>query len=240
MINPITVAVDAENRPFAWLEGDELQGFSVEVCQRAFGAGREVVLRPVSGPLHLAVALAAGEAELALDVAVSERRQRWFEFSTAYFLDRLAAFLPRSGGLWAGLEHVQGRLAVRSNSYEEEFLRAHHPWLTLLPVDTAPALLEAVLGERATGFVISEVAGLALIAERGDGAFREAGHSFAPCQLALAAMPGDADALDAFNRGFAQLYASGEYDALVRRWFSDPAAALPPGSLEKLGDQPAQ
>ena len=221
-----TVAADIENRPFAWLDDGDFHGFSVELCRGVFTCvGQELRLRPVSGPIHLAVALASGEAQAALDVAVSDRRRRWFEFSSGYFLDRLAAFLPRRGGLWAGLEHVQGRLAVRSNSYEEEFLRAHYPRLMLVPVDTAHALPAAVLAERATGFVISEAAGLALVAERGDVRFREAGHAFAPCQLALASMSGDVDTIEGFNRGLSRFHASGEYDALTRRWFGEGGLA---------------
>jgi polar amino acid transport system substrate-binding protein len=221
----ITVATDSENRPFAWLEDGDLRGFSVELCREAFRlAGHELLLRPVSGPVHLAVALASGEARAALDVAVSERRRRWFEFSAGYFIDRLAAFLPLRGGLWAGLEHVRGRLAVRSNSYEEEFLRAHYPALNLLPVDAARSLPAVVLASRATGFVMSEAAGQALIAARAAGSFREAGHSFAPCQLALACMSGAEEVVLAFNHGLSRLNASGEYDAIVRRWFG---ASLP-------------
>lgn len=220
------VAIEAENRPFSWFEEGEAQGFSVEVCRRAFAAaGVQVRWRPVSGPFHLALVLGGGEAQAGLDVAVSERRRRWFHFSNGYFLDRLAAFLPRSGGLWPGLEHVRGRLAVRSNSYEEEFLRYHAPFTPLLPVDTALDLLTAVRTDKAMGFVLSEVAGQALLADAGEGHFREAGHSFAPCQLALAAMEGEETLLERFDEGLSRLSGSGEYDALLRRWFGEREAA---------------
>lgn len=220
MLDLVSLAVDSDNPPFAFEVDGELDGFSVELCRLICErAGIEVRYHRVNGPAAPPVLLAAGVARAALDIAMSERRRRWFSFSQGYLLDRLAVFLPRSGPLWAGLDQVHGALAVRANSFEEEFLRAHHRTLRLAPVDSGGALLAAVRGRRAGGFVISEAAGLALIARDGGEDFREAGHSFGLCRLALASLAGQEQPfLDAFDAGLAALIASGEHEALQRRW----------------------
>jgi len=105
-------------------------GFSVELCRLCLSeASEEVEFVAADGPLTQSIWLATGRVDAVLDMTSSVRRTQWFDFSAAYYVDELAAFAPRDGPLWPGLERMRGAIAVKSNSYAEEWLRRHLPRL---------------------------------------------------------------------------------------------------------------
>ena len=214
------IAIDRENPPFTALNEltGEPEGFSVALCRACLAdAGEEPEFVPADGPMTQSIWLAAGRVDAVLDMTASERRAQWFDFSAAYYVDELAAFALLDGPLWPGLERVSAPLAVKSNSYAEEWLRRHYPRKLLLPVDDAERLLEVVAAGRAIAFIISAATGRELVARHGPDRFRAAGPPFAPAGLTLAvARGGQAGLLRLFNRGLAELRADGRYDALLR------------------------
>ena len=216
----LRIAIDRENPPFTAVDelSGEPEGFSVALCRACLAdAGVEPDFVAADGPMTQSIWLAAGRVDAVLDMTASQRRAQWFDFSNAYYVDELAAFALLDGPLWPGLERVSAPLAVKSNSYAEEWLRRHYPRLPLLPVDDAERLLAVVAGGRATAFVTSAATGRELIARHGPDRFRAAGPPFAPAGLTLAVARGEQTALlRSINRGLAELRADGRYDALLR------------------------
>lgn len=216
----LRVAIDRENPPFTTLNDltIEPEGFSVALCRMCLAdAGEEPEFVAADGPMTQSIWLATGRVDAVLDMTASQRRAQWFEFSSAYYVDELAAFALLDGPLWPGLERISSPLAVKSNSYAEEWLRRHYPRLLLLPVDDAERLLEVVDAGRATAFITSAATGHELIARHGPDRYRTAGPPFAPAGLTLAVGRGEQAALlRHFNRGLAELRADGRYDALLR------------------------
>ncbi|HEY7294564.1 MAG TPA: transporter substrate-binding domain-containing protein [Dehalococcoidia bacterium] len=218
----LRIAVDRENPPFTSL--DELTGgaagFSVELCRACLDdtdQNREVEFAVADGPMTQSIWLTVGRVDAVLDMTASVRRSQWFDFSAAYYVDELAAFAPRDGPLWPGLQRVSAPLAVKANSYAEEWLRRHFPRNLLLPVDDAERLLAVVTAGRAAAFVTSIATGRELVERHGPDQFRPVGPAFAPAGLTLAVAHGEqASLLRHFNRGLAELRADGRYDALLR------------------------
>ncbi|HLZ71746.1 MAG TPA: transporter substrate-binding domain-containing protein [Dehalococcoidia bacterium] len=216
----LRIAIDRENPPFTSLNDltGEPAGFSVDLCRACLAeGGDEMEFVAADGPLMQSIWLAAGHVDAVLDMTASLRRAQWFEFSAAYYVDELAAFALRDGPLWPGLERVTAPLAVKSNSYAEEWLRRRFPRQILLPVDDAERLLAVVEAGRAAAFITSAATGLELVREHGPERFRAVGPTFAPAGLTLAVGRGEQDTLlRQFNRGLAELRADGRYDALLR------------------------
>lgn len=221
MLEQLTIAIDSENPPFTWLdEYGESRGFSIELCRLCLDASPdELSFLAADGPMTQSIWLTTGRVAAILDVTASFRRQRWYDFSSPYFVDELAVFELRGGPLWAGFARLQGRLAIKANSYAEEWLRRHHPSATLLPVNQADQLGEAAFSDRAVGFVTSLSTGHLLNRERFDDRFRQAGAAFGPAALTVAVAAGESAALvRRFDRGLAELRGDGRLDALLRRW----------------------
>jgi ABC-type amino acid transport substrate-binding protein len=196
----------------------EAMGFSVDLCRLCFAeSSEEVEFILADGPLTQSIWLAAGRLDAVLDMTSSVRRAQWFDFSAAYYVDELAAFAPHDGPLWPGLERVRGALAVKSNSYAEEWLRRHFSRPVLLPVNDADRLIAAVAGGQAAAFITSVATGAALVERHAPARFRPVGPAFAPAGLSLAVAKGEQAALlRRFNRGLAELRSDGRLDALLR------------------------
>jgi len=222
MASSVRLAIDRDNPPFT-LQDDltgEATGFSVELCRLCLEeAGTEAEFVAADGPFTQSIWLTSGRVDAVVDLTASERRQQWFDCSSGYYVDELAVFSHREGPLWAGLERVPGALAVKSNSYAEEWLRRHHPRLALRPVNEAAQLVATVAARRAAAFVVSRANGAALSAAHPEAGLRQAGPPFAPAALCLAVMHDRGDGLlRDFNRGLAELRAAGRFDELLRRW----------------------
>lgn len=221
MDSAITVALDRLNPPFSVADsGGDLQGFSVEVIRAAYAAaGVDIDLRSVDGPMAQVMWLAAGRVDAAADITVTERRRAWFVFSTYYHVEELMIFGLRNGPLWPGFRHFAGRLAVKVNSYVQEYLVRHHPLIPLVTVDSTEAQLDAVREGKAQALAATRETGLALIAEGNAPDLIPEGAPFGPAPLALAALPDDTErAIAPFDAGLDTLHRTGELESLRRQW----------------------
>jgi ABC-type amino acid transport substrate-binding protein len=218
------IAVDGENPPFTLRdELGEQRGFSIELCCLCLDQEGDLRFEVADGPMTQSIWLTTGRVDAILDMTASFRRERWYDFSQGYFVDELAVFERRDGPLWAGLDRVRGSLAVKSNSYAEEWLRRRHSGLQLRPVNEAVQLGDAVESGRAVGFVTSAATGQALNRDLFGDRFRQAGPSFAPAALTLAVAHAESSSLlRHFNRGLAEIRSDGRLDALLRRWALTP------------------
>jgi ABC-type amino acid transport substrate-binding protein len=198
----VVITVDRRNPPYVSEQWGELHGATIDLLRRAFGArGIEVDFDPVDGPMAQAIHLSAGRADAAADFTITERRTRWFSFSHHYHVEDLQVYSLRGGRIWPGWRHFHGTLGVKTDSYAQEFLIRHHHDIPAFPVDATERLIEALREGRVQGIVMSRITGAALL-ESGEAADLVAsGAPFGPAPLALAALPGHEDALDAFNTG---------------------------------------
>lgn len=228
MNDVVTVAVDHCNPPFSRTDlAGEPRGFSIDLIRLALGhTGVNVEFRPVEGPVSQMLWLAAGRVDAAGDITVTERRKRWFAFSQWYHMEELMLFGLRDGPLWPGFRAFRGRLAVKVNSYVQEYLIRHHPSTQLLIVDSTEAELAALREGRASHIAVTRETGLALIAEEQAGELIAEGTPFGPAPLALATL-GDSDTavIERFDRGLVQLRRDGRLTRLEQQWLSAFARA---------------
>ncbi|MFN8558516.1 MAG: transporter substrate-binding domain-containing protein [Dehalococcoidia bacterium] len=220
MARPIVVAVDHLNPPFVQARDEAVEGFTVDVVRAAYErVGWEVEFRPVDGPVSQLIFLAAGSVDAAADITVTERRRAWFAFSHHYHVEELMVFGLRGGALWPGFRHFTGRLAVKANSYVQEYLIRHYPRLPLTTVGSTEEELDAVRAGQARAFAATRETGLALIAGGEAADLAPEGAPFGPAPLALAALQDNEDrVITPFNAGLDALVHDGALDALRRRW----------------------
>lgn len=215
------IAVDHLNPPFSVADQwGAVRGFSIDLIRAAFAhGGYEVEFLPLDGPMAQIMWLAAGRVDAAADITVTERRRAWFAFSAYYHVEELMIFGRRDGPIWPGFRHFTGKLAVKVNSYVQEYLVRHHPHIPLLAVESTEAELEALRAGRVQGFAATRETGLALIAAGNAQDLIAEGAPFGPAPLALAALPHQAErVLPPFNAGLEVLHRSGELARLQRQW----------------------
>jgi putative amino-acid transport system substrate-binding protein len=217
----LLIAVDHLNPPFSVAdEWGDVRGFSIDLIRAAFAhGGYAVEFLPLDGPMAQIMWLAAGRVDAAADVTVTDRRRAWFAFSAYYHVEELMIFGRRDGPIWPGFRHFTGKLAVKVNSYVQEYLVRHHPHIPLLAVESTEAELEALRAGRVQGFAATRETGLALIAAGNAQDLIAEGAPFGPAPLALATLPHQAErVLPPFNAGLEALQRSGELARLQRRW----------------------
>jgi ABC-type amino acid transport substrate-binding protein len=224
---PLRIAFDRLNPPFATVRDWESSGFTVAVVRAAYEhAGMAVEAVGLDGPMAQLMWLAAGRVDGAADITDTARRRAWFVFSTYYHIEELMVFGRRDGPIWSGFRHFRGIVAVKANSYVQEYLIRHQPELRRLEVDSTEAQLEAVLQGRAQVFAATRETGMALIRAGEAPDILAEGVPFGPAPLALAAMPDDAERVIApFNAGLDALHLSGGLERLRQQWFQGLAHA---------------
>lgn len=227
MPGSLRLAFDRFNPPFATVHDGEAEGFSVAVIRAAYAySGIEVEVLGLDGPMAQIMWLAAGRADAAADITVTERRRAWFAFSAYYYVEELMVFGRKHGPIWPGFRHFRGVVAVKTNSYVQEYLIRHHPELRRLEVDSTEAQLTAVLEGRAQVFAATRETGLALIRAGEAQELLAEGVPFGPAPLAVAALPDDAQrVITPFNVGLDALQQCGELDRLRRTWLKPYAHA---------------
>ncbi len=152
MTDRLTIAIDRLNPPFTVVEDGLPAGYSVDViCAALAHEGIEAEFLPVDGPMAQTIWLAAGRADAAADITVTERRRAWFAFSAHYHVEELMIFGLRHGPIWPGFRHFTGKLAVKVNSYVHEYLIRHHPHIPLVTVDSTEAELDELIAGRVQG-----------------------------------------------------------------------------------------
>ncbi len=220
MRDHVIISFDHLNPPFAYMGEDQARGFSIELIRAAYAHERiDVTFAPADGPVTQLIRLAAGRADGAADITVTQRRRAWFAFSAHYHVEQLMIFGLRHGPVWPGFRHFSGKLAVKANSYVHEYLIRHHPRIPLITVESTEAEIEEVRSGRAGGFAATRETGMALIAAGQAPDVIAEGTPFGPAPLALAAMQDDDQRVIApFNAGLDALVRAGEVDRLRAAW----------------------
>jgi len=217
----LLIAVDRLNPPFVTADAwGAVQGFSIDLIRAVLAhSGLAVEFLPLDGPMAQIMWLAAGRVDAAADITVTERRRAWFAFSAYYHVEELMIFGRRDGPIWPGFRHFTGKLAVKANSYVQEYLIRHYPHIPLVAVESTEAELEALRAGRVQGFAATRETGLALIAAGDAQDVIAEGAPFGPAPLALATLPHQAErVLPPFNAGLKALRRSSELTRLQRQW----------------------
>jgi putative S-methylcysteine transport system substrate-binding protein len=192
MAGHLRIAFDKLNPPFSTVNDEHADGFSVSLVRAALAhAGIEVDVLGMDGPMAQIMWLAAGRVDAAADITVTERRRAWFAFSSFYHVEELMVFGRKGGALWPGFRHFQGLVAVKSNSYVQEYLIRHFPTVRLREVHSTEGELTALLDGHADVFAATRETGLALIDAGEAPELLAEGTPFGPAPIALASLVGD-------------------------------------------------
>ncbi|MDR1768205.1 MAG: transporter substrate-binding domain-containing protein [Propionibacteriaceae bacterium] len=183
------------------------QGFSYEVKNEGFDAAMGAVQ--------------AGQADgMIAGMTITDKRKETFDFSDGYFDDGQIMVVPADSSI-ASLDDLKGKIVAAKAStqgatYADEN-KDKYGYTTQIYEDS-PTMYQAVEnGSNAACFEDRSVIGWAI--KQGDVKLKTVGDILNPGQYGFAVKKGsNPELIDMFNKGLANLKASGEYDKILAQY----------------------
>lgn len=215
----VRVATEAAYRPFEFVEKGELTGFDVELIRAVAKAGGfevEISNQPWDGMFP---GLQAKRYDLVISaVSITEKRKETMAFSDPYLESGLIIAVKKDNTDITTLEHLKGKtIAVQIGTTGHDTAKTVEG-ATIVKFDSVELALQELDAGRAdavindqpvTAFYIKSMTNLKMV-----GAKLSAEH------YGMAMRKDDAELVAKVNAGLKQVRASGEYDALVKKWLS--------------------
>ncbi|MCC5806745.1 MAG: transporter substrate-binding domain-containing protein [Opitutales bacterium] len=229
---PLVISQDHAWPPFAFLDkSGEPKGLLVEFWEEVGRSlGRPVEFRLVDWPATLAQ-VRDGQADIHGGLIESAERREFLEFSRELMPLSAFAFVV-SGSTAARLEDLgPGPVGITAGSFELEFVRKHHPGLSLRVFRNNEEMVRAAAQGRIEAFVADYPVGLYLLDRHaGQAAFRPLEHLYTR-SLHAAVRKGDADLLETVNTSIGTIDEE-DLRRLTQRWMrSETREVLPPWLL---------
>ncbi|RME83071.1 MAG: PAS domain S-box protein, partial [Caldilineae bacterium] len=218
------VAIDAEYAPYEYVDpSGTATGFTVSLLT-AIGRDAGVRFRfvPMAWPDAVA-GLADGSVDLVNMIQTPERAAK-YEFSRPHSQIAQAIFVARDSDI-TGLDTLAGHtVALQEHDIALEKLAARTDFARVIVHSKEQGLLLLDAG-RVDAFFAAEQAGLWLVREYRLRDVRLAETGLWPLPFGFAARKGNTELIALLNSHLDRLKASGEYQELVRRWFTPPPVA---------------
>ena len=223
----LIIAMARDYPPFTFLNAQaEPAGLLVDLWRLWSRTTGRAVRFQVSGWSDTLERLRAGESDLHSGLFPSPARERWLDFSRPLYEVSSSLYRPLAdaAGGDGGLESLSGRVGVVAGSFQEEFLREHHPALELFPLASEERLIRAAREGRIHAFLAEDPAVDALLSSLGmRGEIARVGEPLLRNGV-VAAVPkgGQGDRLRLIDEGL-QALPMEELLAIERRWIPDAA-----------------
>jgi L-cystine transport system substrate-binding protein len=215
---PLVMVADKDYRPLSYLDGDAPRGLDVEMGEAVAAALGRPARVELLGWEHAQEKVRAGEADLVLDMSVTEARKALFDFSAPVFEHEFAFFVRAGDVQVSGTADLAGkRVGVTQGGYPRAVL-AKNPGVQLVLVERyrdgllqlAAGAIDAFAGDLWVGadaIQANHLTGIAL-----------AGPPFARQPYAMAVRKGDAATLADVDRALSQLERDGTLAGIRSRW----------------------
>ena len=222
--NARTLVVGSEQDfpPFAvGMTDAAADGFTVELWKAVAseqGLAYTLRVRPFD---ELLQSFKAGEVDVLLNLAKSDDRRRFADFSATHVVVGGAIFVRRGDVRIQSEEDLAGKSVIVLHSDLAHDYAIAKGWAKqLVLVDTAEKGLRLLASGRHDAMLISKLAGLQTLRNRGiDGVEPLAARVGFSQRFAFAVRKGDIDLLSRINEGLALAKTNGSYDQLYEKWF---------------------
>jgi len=231
-----TVGTDAAYAPFeSQNESAEIVGFDIEVVQAiAAKAGFEVkfVNTPWEGIFN---ALGQGDRDLLVSaITITEERKQTMDFSDPYFdAAQLIAVNDKSKiAKFADLKKLKAKVGVQTGTTGDEAVTKllGKNSKAIKRFESTPLALKELEAGGVDAVVADNGVVIHYVANNPGGKFKTVSDTeFVPEQYGIAVKKGNAELLEALNKGLAAIKADGSYDQIYAKWFgAAPAKAEAP------------
>ncbi|WP_233243628.1 transporter substrate-binding domain-containing protein [Bacterioplanes sanyensis] len=157
--NPeITVSNEANYPPFNFSNGDQPQGYSVDILNLvADRIGVRLNYTPETTFEQLLQGFKDGDIDLLHSAAKTPEREKIALYSNSYITFRTRFATRTNVADIESFDDLNGKtVAAGKGWFQEEFIRTHYPGINLLLVDSAEDMLDAVASEEADATIMNE------------------------------------------------------------------------------------
>lgn len=157
----LVFGVSADYPPFEYSENGKITGFDIELAQLlAKELGKEAIIenRPFSS---LFAALQSDSIDAAIStIAITEERQKNFEFSDVYYTESLVMVYPTDRPITNKSELANKKIACQLGTTMEMWLKKQLPPVEVVAMDNTNQAIEALKSNHVDGVLIDGVQGL--------------------------------------------------------------------------------
>lgn len=218
----LVVGSEEDYPPFATGMTDETAGgFSVELWEAvAAEAGLKYTIR-VRPFRQLLQEFKAGKIDVLINLAQSEERQRFADFTVPHVVVHGAIFVRKGESGIRTEEDIAGKSIIVINADLAHDYALSKGWgKQLVLVDTAAQGMRLLASGQHDAMLVSKLAGMQTLQELGLKNIKalkvKAGFEQ---KFAFAVQEGKSDLLGKLNEGLALVKSNGKYDALYEKWF---------------------
>lgn len=226
-VKTYTVGTDAAYAPFeSQNEKGEIVGFDIDVVRAiAEKAGIQVnfVNTPWEGIFN---ALAQGDRDLLVSaITITDERRQTMDFSDPYFDAAQLIAVPAASAVTRFEELEPLKVGVQTGTTGDEAVTKllGKNSTAIKRFESTPLALQELMSGGVDAVVADNGVVEHYIANNPGGRFKTVSDpTFAPEQYGIAVRKGNAELLEAINRGLAAIKADGSYEQIRQRWFGAP------------------
>ncbi len=215
----ITFALSADYPPFEYYKDDKIMGFDIELAEMlAKEMGKEAKFENMqfSGILP---ALQHGSVDAAIStIAVSEERQKNFDFSDTYYTESLAAVFKKDRPIADSSGFVGKNIACQLGTTMEMWLKKNVPTGNLLLMDTNNQVIEALKAGHVDVALVDGVQATAFCQQNGMLDYTIIAQSDTGYGVAFKK---GSPLLDALDKALQSLRTKGALKKLEQKWLGD-------------------
>ncbi len=224
----LIAGVKYDTPPFGFVDqNNQVAGFDVDLVRevaKALGVKSELV--KVTSPTRIPMLVSGNVDLVAASMTNTPERQKAIDFSVTYYTGAQTLLVPESSPI-TGLKDLAGKtVAVQQGTTLEKNLAELAPGAQALPFRDYTSAWLALRQGRADAFTGSYDI-LRGFAKNAPG-FKIVGEKFSVEPFGIGIRKGDTALLDLVNKVLRDLWASGRYQELYRKWFEvDPDIPIP-------------
>jgi PAS domain S-box-containing protein len=215
---PLVFVGDRDYRPLSYLDGDAPRGLDVEVGEAVAAALKRPARVELLAWDRAQEKVRAGDADVLLDMSVSEARKALYDFSTPVFEHEFVLFARAGDVQVSGLADLAGkRVGVTQGGFPRALLE-NSPGVQLVFVGGYRDALQRLAAGAIDAFAGDLWVGADALQASHLGGIAVVGPPFARQPYAMAVRKGDAAMLSEVNRALAQLERDGTLGRIRARW----------------------
>ena len=224
----LLAGVKYDTPPFGFLDqNNQVAGFDVDLVREiAKALGVKIELVKVTSPTRIPMLVSGNVDLVAASMTNTPEREKTIDFSLTYYTGAQTLLVPASSPI-IGVKDLAGKtVAVQQGTTLEKNLAELAPGATALPFRDYTSAWLALRQGRADAFTGSYdiLRGFA----KNTPGFKIVGEKFSVEPFGIGIRKGDTALRDLVNKVLRDLWASGRYQELYRKWFEvDPDIPIP-------------
>lgn len=215
----VVYGFDREYAPFSYEDpGGKPVGFDVEIMEAIFKGKTQLFMRPLNWS-GIQVELASGNITVATSMVRTPARARSFGYSKLPLFDLKLRFFTKTYKRVANPSFLRGQaVAVEEGSLQKALLD-QFGGINVKTFKSRNLALRALYNDEVDAYCGPDEPSYYVIRKLNYGAITTLGSPLGVTEMYIAVNKDRGDVLRMVNDGLTELYASGEYNRIYRKWF---------------------